>query len=182
LDGIAATINGTAVLSAQNVSDFAETEPGVPRLVIRDTDGNNFTPADSGALFSTLGVASNSTSQSAFVHIRNDFAQNPDLLSRGTLNPAVAVGSTALSIGNGTIASNMAGVFSSDINFARAGSVATTTTTLSRYTAQVIEIQASLASDNQSRCQHLRETGYLHRFATRVRRFGACIYRSIRNV
>jgi flagellar hook-associated protein 1 len=150
LEDVAATINGTAALSAQNISAVVETESGGRRLVIRDTDGNNFTPTDSGALFSTLGMASNSTSQTVSVRVRDDIAQNPDLLSRGTLNPTAAVGATALSIGDGTTANNMAGVFSSDLSFARAGSIANTTTTLSRYTAQIIEIQAALASDNRS--------------------------------
>jgi hypothetical protein len=65
LEKIAAIINGTATLSPQNISAVIETESGRRRLVIRDTDGNNCTRTDSGTLFSTLGMASNSTSQTA---------------------------------------------------------------------------------------------------------------------
>ena len=65
LEEITAIINGTATLSAQNISAVIETESGRRQLVIRDTDGNNCTPTDSGTLFSTLGMASNSASQTA---------------------------------------------------------------------------------------------------------------------
>jgi hypothetical protein len=94
LEDIAAVINGTAALSAQGISAVIDTKSGGRRLVIRDTDGNNCTPTDSGTLFSTLGMAPNSTSQTAFVWIRNDIARNPDLLARGTLNSTAAVGAT----------------------------------------------------------------------------------------
>jgi len=65
LEKIAAIINGTATLSPRNTTAVVETESGRRRLVNGDTDGNNCTRTDSGTLFSTLGMASNSTSQTA---------------------------------------------------------------------------------------------------------------------
>jgi flagellar hook-associated protein 1 len=149
LEGVATKINAAAGLTAQNITATVETESGGRRLVIRDTDGDNFVLTDSGALLTTLNVASNSTSQTSIISVRADIAQNPDLLSRGTLNATAAVGATGLSVGDGTSANNMAGVFNNDISFERAGSLATTTTTVSRFTAQIIEFQATLASDNR---------------------------------
>ena len=149
LEGVAAKINAAGALSAQNITATVETESGGRRLVVRDTGSDNFVMTDGGALLSTLNMASNSTSQTAIISVRATIAQNPDLLSRGTLNATAVVGATGLSVGDGTTANNMAGVFSNDIAFGRAGSLAGTTTTVARFTAQIIEFQAALTSDNR---------------------------------
>ncbi|MFT6580494.1 MAG: flagellar hook-associated protein 1 FlgK [Alphaproteobacteria bacterium] len=149
LETIAASINATAALSAQDITATVETDSGGRRLVVRDTSGDNFVMTDSGALFSTLAMSRNAASQSTAVRIRSDIAANPDLLARGTLSLTAAVGDTGVSVGDGSTANNMAGVFSNDIAFARAGGIADTTTTISRFTAQIIELQAAQASDNR---------------------------------
>ena len=148
LEDIAASINATAALSAQDIAATVETNSGGRRLVIRDTTGDNFVMTDSGALFTTLAMARNAVSQSTAVRIRSDIGGNPDLMARGTLNLTAAVGDTGVSLGDGSTANNMAGVFSNDIAFARSGGIADTTTTIARFAAQIIELQAAQASDN----------------------------------
>jgi flagellar hook-associated protein 1 len=149
LEDIAASINATAALSAEDITATVETDSGGRRLVVRDTTGDNFVMTDSGALFTTLNMARNAVSQSTAVRIRSDIAANPDLMARGTLNLTAAVGDTGVSVGDGSAANNMAGVFSNDIAFARSGGIADTTTTISRFAAQIIELQAAQASDNR---------------------------------
>jgi flagellar hook-associated protein 1 len=149
LESIAASINATAALSTQDITATVETDSGGRRLVVRDTTGDNFVMTDSGALFSTLAMSRNAVSQSTAVRIRSDIAANPDLMARGTLSLTAAVGDTGVSVGDGSTANNMAGVFSNDLTFARAGGIADTTTTILRFTAQIIELQAAQASDNR---------------------------------
>ncbi len=150
LEAIAASINGTGALSAQNITATVTDDSGGRRLTITDTDRNNFVISDSGALLSTTSATPDETSLSTVVTINSAIAANSDLISRGQLDITAAVGAVGLSVGDGNIANSMAGVFNTDVSFAGSGGISSTTTTLIRYSSQIIDLQASLAGDARS--------------------------------
>lgn len=150
LEAIAATINGTAALSAQNITATVSDDSGGRRLTISDADRDNFIISDSGTLTSTTDMAPDETAFSTVAAVKSEIASNPDLISRGQLDLTAAVGATGLSVGDGNIANSLAGVFNSDISFPGSGGISTTTTTLIRFSGQIIDLQASLAGDAKS--------------------------------
>ena len=79
--------------------------------------------------------------------VRSDIAANPDLISRGELNPAAAlVGDTAVTSGDNKVVQRLANQFGQSIAFAASGSLAATTTTFSDYGAQILSVNATQAA------------------------------------
>lgn len=150
LEAIAASINGTAALAAQNITATVSDDSGGRRLTITDTDRNNFIVSDSGTLTSTTNMTPDETGFSTVVAVKSEVAANSDLISRGQLDLTAAVGDVALSVGDGNIANSLAGVFNTDISFAASGGISTTSTTLIRFSGQIVDLQASLAGDARS--------------------------------
>ncbi len=150
LDAIAASINGTAALTAQNITATVTDDSGGRRLTITDSDRDNFIVSDSSTLLSTTNATSDETSFSTAVTINSALAANADLISRGQLDLTAAVGAVGVSVGDGNVANSMAGVFSTDVSFVGSGGISTTTTTLIRYASQIIDLQSSLAGDARS--------------------------------
>ena len=79
--------------------------------------------------------------------VRSDIAANPDLISRGELNPAAAlVGDTAVTSGDNKVVQRLANQFGQSIAFSASGSLAATTTTFSDYGAQILSVNATQAA------------------------------------
>jgi len=150
LEAIAASINGTAALTAQNITATVTDDSGGRRLTITDADRNNFVISDSSTLLSSTNATSNETAFSTVVSVNAAIANNPDLIARGQLDLTAAVGATGVSVGDGNIANSLAGVFNTDVSFVGSGGLSATTTTIIRFSGQVIELQSSLAADAQS--------------------------------
>ncbi len=93
-----------------------------------------------------------SVSLSRNITVRSDIAANPDLMSRGELNPAAAlVGDTGVTSGDNKVVQRLANQFGSSVSFAASGNLAATTTTFGDYSAQMLSVnatQAAAASDS----------------------------------
>lgn len=148
LEAIAASINGTAALTAQNITATVEDDSGGRRLTITDSDRDTFIISDSSTLLSTTNMTSNETTFSTVFAVDSALASNQDLVSRGQLD--LTAGATGLSVGDGNIANALAGVFNADIAFVGSGGISATTPSIIRFSGQILELQASLAFDAQS--------------------------------
>ena len=95
-------------------------------------------------------MTSDETTFSTVVAVNSTIAANADLISRGQLDLTAAVGATGISVGDGNIANSLAGVFNTDIAFAGSGGITTTTTTIIRYSGQIVQLQSTLANDARS--------------------------------
>jgi flagellar hook-associated protein 1 FlgK len=73
-------------------------------------------------------------------------------VSRAELSSAggLAVGDIGVTTGDSTIASDLAGVLSSDIGFAAAGGLSATTATFASYAASILSVQATNAAEAES--------------------------------
>ncbi len=152
LDTIAANITANGTLAGANISARVVDDGSGRRLVVEDTDGNNFVMTDSAALLSSLGVTNDSTSVSNVMTVRSDIVSNQALVARGTLSSAggLAAGDDGLTVGDGTAAAQLAAVFDATIDFGSAGGLTGTSNTLSEYAATIISVQAAMASNTSS--------------------------------
>ena len=152
LEDIAATINANATLAAANISASVVDDGAGRRLVVTDADQDNFILTDSGSFLSTTGMASASTSASTIFAVRSDILADPARVSRAELSSAggLAVGDIGVTTGDSTIASDLAGVLSSDIGFAAAGGLSATTATFASYAASILSVQATNAAEAES--------------------------------
>lgn len=153
LEAIAASINATGALSAQNITATVTDDSGGRRLTISDSDRNNFVISDSSTLLSATNLTSNETSASSVLSINAAIEANPDLLARAQLDITAAVGATGVSVGDGNIANALAGVFSADLSFVGSGGISSSTTSLVRYAGQIIDLQASVTAEARSDLQ-----------------------------
>ncbi|MCH7542800.1 MAG: flagellar hook-associated protein FlgK [Proteobacteria bacterium] len=87
------------------------------------------------------GLASN-------IAVRSDIVANPQLLARGELSEATLVdGTTAVTVGDNTVAQRLANKFNERLSFAASGGIPQTTTTLSGYGATILSTNANLAAN-----------------------------------
>jgi flagellar hook-associated protein 1 FlgK len=123
------------------------------RLVVTDADQDNFVMTDSGTFLSTTGVASNATSASTVFAVRSDIIADPARVSRAELNSAagLAAGDIGVTTGDSAIASDLAGVLSSDVTFPAAGSLSATTTTFASYASSILSLQSTNAAEAESK-------------------------------
>ena len=147
LEDIAASINGTAALTTAGITATVTDDSGGRRLTITDAGGDNFIISDSSTLLTTLNVIPDDTSTAVSIAVNSSISSNPDLLSRGELDLTAAVGDTGTSIGDGTTANALAGLFGTGINFAGSGGISSGTSTIINFAAKIVDLQASLASD-----------------------------------
>lgn len=152
LEDIAATINANATLAAANISASVVDDGAGRRLVVTDADQDNFILTDSGSFLSTTAMASAPTSASTIFAVRSDILADPARVSRAELSSAggLAVGDIGVTTGDSTIASDLAGVLSSDIGFAAAGGLSATTATFASYAASILSVQATNAAEAES--------------------------------
>ena len=87
------------------------------------------------------GLASN-------IAVRSDIVANPQLLARGELSEATLVdGTTAVTVGDNTVAQRLANKFNERLSFSASGGIPQTTTTLSGYGATILSTNANLAAN-----------------------------------
>lgn len=87
------------------------------------------------------GLASN-------IAVRSDIVANPQLLARGELSEATLIdGTTAITVGDNTVAQRLANKFSERLSFAASGGIPQTTTTMSGYGATILSTNANLAAN-----------------------------------
>lgn len=152
LDTIAANITANGALAGANISARVVDDGAGRRLIVEDTDGNNFVMTDSSTLLSSLNVTNESTSVSNVITVRGDIVSNQALVARGTLSSAggLAAGDDGLTVGDGSAAAALAGVFDTTISFGSAGGLTGTSNTLSEYAATILSVQAAIASNTSS--------------------------------
>ncbi len=103
---------------------------------------------DSGSFLSNFQLTPEETSVARVLDVNAALINDPDLIARGTLSTAaLSAGDDGITVGDATNANNLAGLFSNDQTFRSSGAIAATTTTFTRYSAQVLALQAALASD-----------------------------------
>jgi flagellar hook-associated protein 1 FlgK len=153
LEDIAATINGNATLTGANISASVVDDGAGRRLVVTDADQDNFVMTDSGTFLSTTGMASNATSASTVFAVRSDIIADPARVSRAELNSAagLAAGDIGVTTGDSAIASDLAGVLSSDVTFPAAGSLSATTATFASYASSILSLQSTNAAEAESK-------------------------------
>jgi flagellar hook-associated protein 1 FlgK len=150
LETIAASINANTTLAAQNITATVSDDSTGRRLTIRDTGQDNFIIADSSTLLSGTNFTPDETSVSTVVTVSSDIANDSDRIARGRLNLTAAVGDTGISVGDGTVANSIAGLFSTNIAFVQSGDISAINTTLINFASQILSVQASLAANAQS--------------------------------
>jgi flagellar hook-associated protein 1 FlgK len=142
LDTIATNITADADLTTANISASVVNDGGGRRLVVADTDGNNFTITDSGTLVSQIGLTSDNRALSGRFQVNNDIVKDPARLAHGTVSTT-----TGVSAGDATAASALAGVFGKDITFGTSGAISSVSTTLASFSAQMLGLQAAQTND-----------------------------------
>lgn len=153
LDTIAANITADADLDAANISATVVNDGSGRRLVITDSDRNNFIVTDDSTLLSTLEVTTDNRGMASVLEVKSEVVSDPARLAKGTLNASAAVGEDGITQGDGTIANSLAGVFESDFSFSSAGGISGVSTTLARYSAQMLGLQAAQTADARAELQ-----------------------------
>ena len=147
LTTIAANI--TAALAAENITATVLSENGNFRLIINDTDGDNFFITDSGSLTSTLNLHNGQIGSAGRIALRSDILADPNLLSTGQLSNAVtlAVGDFVLAAGDSSGAGALAAALSSGQVFAAAGGLPAATSSLTDYAASIVSLNSTKAAN-----------------------------------
>jgi len=150
LEAIAASINANTTLAAQNITATVSNDSGGRSLTIRDTGRDNFIVTDSSTLLSSTNITPDDTGASAVLAVSPDIVNNSNRIARGQLNLTAAVGATGVSVGDGTIANSIAGLFGTRIAFVQSGGISASNSTILNFAGQILSIQASLAASAQS--------------------------------
>ncbi len=148
LTAIAASINGNATLTAQNISAAVRNEADGFRLEITDANGDNFYVTDSSTFLSTYGVRAGEPGVSSRLALRTDIAADPNKIALGTLDSGtLTVGSPAASSGNATTISAIAAKFTGTVDLRAAGTQPAATTRLADYATSIISLNATNAEN-----------------------------------
>ncbi len=147
LDSIATAIRTDSDLSTANITATVVDDGTGRRLVIQDTDRNNFILTDSSTLLSSIRMSSDNRGAAGVLAVKTEVVNDPAKLARGTLNASAAVGAAGITAGDGTTANNLAGVFETDFTFSTSGGLSGVTISMARYSAQMLGLQASLTND-----------------------------------
>lgn len=140
LDNIVTKIN--AATSAENITASVVNDGAGKRLIITDTDGNNFRMADSGNVLTSLGVTTDNRNLSGRFQVNTDIVTDPSRLAHGTVSTT-----TGVSPGDATAATTMAGIFGTDFTFGSTGGISSVSTTLASFSAQMLGLQAAQTND-----------------------------------
>lgn len=145
LEDIAAAINADGTLAAAGISASVVDDGSGRRMIIQDAGQDNFIVTDSGTFITNTGLGIDATSTSTIVAVRSDIIANSALLARAELSSAggLAPGDDGVTVGDATVATNLAGVLKGNITFSATGDLSTTTTTLARYASSILSLQAT---------------------------------------
>lgn len=149
IEDVAANINADGTLSGANITARVVDDGAGRRLIIQDADQNNFLLTDSGNLTANTGLTTDTTSKSTVFSVRSDILANAELIARAELSAAggLAPGDDGVTVGDASIATDLAGALNADISFSAAGGFSSTTTTLARYATSIIAVQSALSAD-----------------------------------
>lgn len=150
---IAAAINADATLQAANISaQIFPDDANTVRLLITDSDGNNFSLTDSGGLLSALDVRTDPAGISQAMQVRQSLINDPARIARGKMDNVntPAIGASAVAAGDGSTVQEMAYAFTNQIRFPASGGLATTTTTLGGYAASILSLNAVQTANIES--------------------------------
>ncbi len=147
LTAIATSI--TAAMAAQNITATVIQEASGSRLNIADADGDNFFLTDSSTLTSSLNARPGIPGIANRIAVNSVIANDPNQFAGGELSGAatLAVGTIAISAGNGVAAQAIAGAFAGDLTITAAGGLAATTTRLADYAAGIMSVNATTAAN-----------------------------------
>ena len=129
--------NLSAALAAQNITATVRREGAGFRLEVSDSDGTNFFIADTATLVSTLNLRGGVPGDAGRIAVHSNIIANADLIASGTL-----AGNSPLSIGDGSTAQAIAGMFNGTVSIAGAGGLAAVTTSLTDYGANILSRNA----------------------------------------
>jgi len=149
IEDIAAAINANGNLSGANITASVVNDGSGRRLIIQDTDQDNFIVTDSGNFIANTGLTTDTTSKSTVFAVRSDVIADPARVARAELSSAggLAPGDDGVTVGDSTVANNIAGLLNGDITFAPTGGFTSTTTTLARYASSIIAVQSASAAE-----------------------------------
>jgi flagellar hook-associated protein 1 FlgK len=148
LTTIAANITANGALTAAGISATIVADGAGFRIRINDSGGENFNITDSSNLVSTLKINVHDAGIVAQVGIRSDIANNPSLVSRGTLNNsgAMLVGDVGLSIGDKSSVQAIANRFNAKLSYNATNLLAASTSTFSQYATEILSLNAAQAN------------------------------------
>ncbi|MEE2688355.1 MAG: flagellar hook-associated protein FlgK [Pseudomonadota bacterium] len=142
LDTIASNITANSDLTNANISAKVVNDGSGRRLIISDSDGNNFRIADSGSLATQVQLTSDNRALSGRFQVNSEIISDPTRLGHGTVST-----STGISPGDATAATTIAGVFAQTITFGTSGGISGVATTLGEYASQMLGLQVSQTND-----------------------------------
>jgi len=142
LDTIASNITANSDLTNANISATVANDGSGRRLIISDSDGDNFRIADSSTLLTQISMTTDNRALSGRVQVNSNIVSDPSRLAHGTVSA-----STGVSTGDATAAAELAGVFGNSITFGSSGGISGVATTLGEYASQMLGLQASQTND-----------------------------------
>lgn len=149
-NGTAAVVNGRLVVSANGASSGIAINEGDSAV---GTEGfsNYFGLND-------FFVGDATTSLAGQIAVRADLVTNPERMSRGEVGSGViASGANAVAPGDNTVAQRLAAAFDTDIAFGATGGLPASTTTLGRYSAEILSSN-SISTTNTAAELNFTET------------------------
>jgi flagellar hook-associated protein 1 FlgK len=125
------------------------------RLRIAHNTGSSITvtQANANTLLTTMGMHIADVRVASTISVREDIAQAPGKISTLAVQwdaNRAAAGEYILSIGDDSIATELAAVFKSNNQFDTSGGIAALNTTFEDYAASIVATNASLADDNKA--------------------------------
>jgi flagellar hook-associated protein 1 FlgK len=160
LTDIAANITANGTLAAAGISATIVADGAGFRLRITDAGGDNFYVTDSSGLVSTFNVKVHDAGIVTQVSVRSDIANDPSLVSRGTLNNSgsMLVGDVGLSTGDKSSIQALSNLFNAKLSYNATNQLAASTSTFSQYATEILSlnaVQASAANNNMTSRQVL---------------------------
>ncbi len=134
-NGTAAVVNGRLVVTAAN---------GANGIAINE--GDSAVGAQGFSHYFGLNdffVGDDTVSLAGQMAVRADLVTNPERLARGQVGTgAIASGENAVASGDNSIAQRLAAAFDANVSFSAVGGLGATTTTLSGYSAEILNLNA----------------------------------------
>lgn len=137
----------SAAMGGSNISATVVREGSGFRLQMTDLDGDNFFFTDSGTLTSSFNIRAGMAGTAERIAVRQGLLQSPGLVAHAeSSNGTIAVGSIAVSAGDGSVAQAIAAAFTTNTTFAAAGNISQRSVSLESYAAEIISVNAAKAS------------------------------------
>jgi len=142
LDTIASNITADTDLTNAKITATIVNDGSGRRLIISDSNGDNFRIADSGSLATQIELTTDNRALSGRFKVNSAIVSDPTLLGHGTVSTT-----NGISPGDATAASTIAGVFAQTITFGTSGGISGVATNLGEYASQMLGLQVSQTND-----------------------------------